>query len=53
MRAASGDADGNRVVIERRVRELELIGEAGVHVARNVNLQLAMENLAAQLAAGR
>jgi hypothetical protein len=41
----------NRAELERRVRELELIGEAEVHVARNVNLQLAMENLAAQLCA--
>jgi len=53
MRASSSDVGGNRARIERRVRELELIGEAGTHVARNVNLQLAMENLAAQLAAGR
>ncbi len=51
MRAASGDALANRDALERRVRELELIGEAEVHVARNVNLQLAMENLAAQLCA--
>ncbi len=49
MRAASSDATANRAALERRARELELIGEAEHHVARNVNLQLAMENLAAQL----
>ena len=43
--------EARRGELERRVRELELIGEAEVHVARNVNLQLAMENLSAQLCA--
>lgn len=53
MRADSGDAVANCAALERRVRELELIGEAETHVARNVNLMLAMENLAAQLCAAR
>lgn len=52
VRALSAEGiEARRDDLERRVRELELIGEAEVHVARNVNLQLAMENLSAQLCA--
>ena len=51
--SAAAGIEGQRGVLESRVRELELLGEAEVHVARNVNLQLAMENLAAQLCAAQ
>jgi len=49
---ASAQREDGAAGIERRARDLELIGEAETHVARNVNLTLAMENLAAQLCAG-
>ena len=50
-RLGTEGVETNRATLEQRLRELELIGEAEVHVARNVNLQLAMENLSAQLCA--
>ena len=50
LRAAAADGvENGRDALEQRVRELACLGEAELNVARNVNLQLAMENLAAQL----
>lgn len=44
------NAEPGSAECERALRDIDLIGQAQWHISANVNLKLAMENLAAQLA---